>query len=90
MAIDPKGIIAEKAFEAAWFDLNLKLEPHNTDNTAQIADTLCQLASTLALPFERLRAWVFIRLIISSQWHIEDGANPEQTLRLAKAVYSLI
>ena len=36
---------------------------------------------------DRLRAWVFLRVIISAQWFIEDNGNPDEMLRLASVLY---
>lgn len=88
LSIDPKGIIGEIAFEAAAFDL---LDRSDWDESKTILDKINQrlslLASNLKISKERLQAWIFLRVIISAQWFIEDNGNPDETLRLAAMLY---
>lgn len=88
LCIDPKGILGETAFEAAAFDLLDESDWHEPET---MPDTFNQrlslLASSIEVSEERLRAWVFLRTIISAQWFIEDNGNPNEKLRLASVLY---
>ncbi len=88
LSIDPKGIIGEMAFEAAAFDV-LDKSDWNEINTIpdKINQRLSRLANSLGIPEGRLRAWVFLRAMISAQWFIEDNGNPDEMLRLASVLY---
>ena len=88
LSIDPKGIIGELEFEAAAFDL---LDKSDWNEPKTIPDKINQrlslLANNLEIPADRLRAWVFLRVIISAQWFVEDNGNPDETLKLAPVLY---
>ncbi len=91
LAIDSKGIIGEMAFEAAAFDLiNSDEIKANKNISALLSDRINKLAVALNLNHDRLLAWVFLRIIISAQWFIEDGGSPEKMLTLANYVYPLL
>lgn len=88
LSIDPKGILGEMAFEAAAFDLLDKsdwAEPKSIPN--KMNQRLSLLANNLGIPKDRLLAWVFLRVIISVQWFIEDNGDPDETLKLADVLY---
>ncbi len=91
LSIDPKGIIGEMAFEAAAFDLidkNELAEPETIQD--KMITRINWLANALQIDKNRLLAWVFLRVIISAQWFIEDNGDPGETLFLAKAIYPLL
>ena len=91
LVIDPKGIIGEIAFEAAAFDLINKDEMKDTSTiSSKINDRVTKLATTLNLDFERLLSWIFLRIIISAQWFVEDNGDPNEMLVLANQVYPLL
>lgn len=89
VAIDPKGIIGEMAFEAAAFDL-LNQEEKNAKHVVQIIKKrIEQLANTLNLNEKRLIAWIFLRVMLSIQWFIEDKGDPTNMLKMADHIYPL-
>lgn len=91
LAIDPKGIMGEMAFEAAAFDILRPAEIKNNSTLSLIIlDRVANLATALNIDFNRLLGWIFLRIIISAQWFIEDKANPSNSLVLAKQVYPLL
>ena len=81
IAIDPKGIIGETAFEAAWFNLH---------EVGDIAKTIQALAKACELDYERLLAWVFVRQVISAQWFIEDNLDPKRALLMLERLEPLL
>lgn len=91
LSIDPKGIIGEKTFEAAAFDLIGKKE-WNTPNEIKnkISKRVNLLAKELEIDKDRLLAWTFLRAMIAAQWSIEDNGNPGEMLQRARPIYSLI
>ncbi len=92
LIIDPKGIIGEMAFEAAAFDLisNDEMKDNNDTISSKIIDRTTQLSNALEIPYDRLLSWIFLRIIISAQWFIEDNGDPSQMIALAKYVYPLL
>ena len=91
LSIDPKGIIGEVAFEAAAFDLidkNEWAEPESIQD--KILNRTAILASNLNINKDRLLAWIFLRVVISAQWFIEDNGKPDEILKLASFIYPLI
>lgn len=91
LSIDPKGIISEMAFEAAAFDLIDKSEWTNPKTIqGKIIKRINLLASTLGIDKDRLLAWIFLRVIISAQWFIEDNGNPDEMRNLASYIFTLV
>ena len=91
LAIDPKGIIGEMAFEAAAFDLITQDELQDAKTVPQkIINQVTDLAAALDLNYDRLLAWIFLRIMISAQWFIEDKSDPREMLILAQHVYALL
>lgn len=91
LSIDPKGIIGEMAFEAAAFDLIDKSEWSQLETIKdKVINRVNLLASALDIDKDRLLAWIFLRVIISAQWFIEDNGNPDEMLTLASTVFPLV
>ena len=74
LAIDPKGIIGEPAFEAGALLRNpipgLLKAPHPARLLARRLDLL---AGELGLERERLRGWGMAQAVLSAWWSYEDG-----------------
>ncbi len=91
LSIDPKGTVGEMAFEAAAFDLIDSCEWEQHDLIQEKLKTrINRLAIALKVDEKRLRKWFFLRAVISAQWFIEDGGNPDVTLSLVKYLYLLV
>ncbi|MFZ9035170.1 MAG: aminoglycoside phosphotransferase family protein [Francisellaceae bacterium] len=91
LSIDPKGIIAEAAFEVAAFDLIDKSEWINLDLILEkIVNRVNLLADVTDVDKDRLLGWIFLRVIISAQWFIEDNGDPGKMLKLADILYPLL
>jgi streptomycin 6-kinase len=91
LAIDPKGIIGEMAFEASAFDLinTEEIENPNFDSTI-LLDRIHQLAAALKLNPERLLGWIFLRIMLSIQWSIEDQGDPSRRIKMAEKIYPIL
>lgn len=76
LAIDPKGIYGERAFDTAQFLLNpwpdLLRRAHPDRIIAQRIDLF---AETLSLERERIRGWAFSNAVLSACWGVEDGED---------------
>lgn len=87
ISIDPKGVIGDIAFEASAFDFVKKDEWCKLDAVkSNIIFRINWLAEILKIDKNRLLNWVFLREIISAQWFIEDGGDPEKALKLASTI----
>lgn len=85
LAIDPKGIIGDPAFEIAAFDFMYITELANTMNVKNIfASRVALLAKKADLDAQRIKDWVFVRLILMVAWLIEDNGDPGWAIRLAE------
>lgn len=85
LAIDPKGIIGESAFELAAFDLINDSEMSDPRTIKPLLfKRITQLSTLAALDENRLRNWVFLRIMLSAAWFIEDKGDPQKMLRLAE------
>jgi streptomycin 6-kinase len=84
IAIDPKGIIGELAFEPFVFDF-VSSSDQNEIKTAAIA-----LAESLNIDVDRLLQWTFVRAVLSACWFVEDNGNPGEAIAMAESVCLLI
>lgn len=91
LAIDPKGVIGEPAYEVGALLRNPLPQLLNTDRPKQIlARRLDQLAEALAIDRNRLRDWGIAQAVLSACWTVEDhGAGWESTIACAEILASL-
>lgn len=83
LCIDPKGVLGEIAFEIAAFDF-LDQDEINKNASAEFNDRIGKIASKAGLSFQRVKDWVFVRLILSAAWFIEDKQDPSKPLKLVE------
>lgn len=87
LAIDPKGVIGEAEFEIAAFDFMYISE---LAATADVKELLAKRAELLAqksgLDAQRIKDWVFVRLILMAAWFIEDNGDPIWAIKLAELI----
>ncbi len=85
LAIDPKGLIGEPAYETGALLRNppgLHLRP---DLDRLLARRLAVLSEELGFEPERLRAWAFAQAMLSAWWSVEDhGHGWEPAILLAE------
>jgi streptomycin 6-kinase len=84
LAIDPKPLAGEPAFDARWllYDL-LYSEPRSPHDPLELLDLL---ARELSLDAERVRLWSFARAVENVVWCHESGEPADQDLALAAAL----
>jgi len=85
LAIDPKPLVGERAFDARWllYDL-LHSEPRHPLPAAAL---LARLAADLSLDAERVRLWSFARAVENVLWCYGSGEAADDDLALAKALF---
>ena len=91
LALDPKGVVGEPAYEVGALLRNQLPEPLTRSNGAPIlARRLDQLAEQLHLDRERLRAWGVAQSVLSAWWSIEDhGYGWEPAIACAEILSTL-
>lgn len=85
LCIDPKGVIGEQEFEIAAFNFIRNIELENKANIKELFDRrINYLARKSKLSAERIKHWVFVRLILMAAWQIEGNSDPGWAINLAK------
>ena len=86
VAIDPKGVIAEPAYEVAAFIRNPIPELLNHADAPNILhNRVTRFAELLELPSQRILDWCFVQAVLAWVWAIEDGCDTnyfERTTRI--------
>ncbi len=87
LAIDPKGVIGELEFEIAAFDFMYIDElASSSDVKYLVGARINVLAQKAQLSSQRIKDWMFVRLLLMAAWRVEDGGNPESAIKLAAAI----
>ncbi len=76
LAIDPKGVVGEPAYEVGALLRNLA--PHFAVEAPPgriLERRMCQLAEELGFDRERLRAWGLAQAVLSAWWSVEDHGH---------------
>lgn len=86
LAFDPKGLVGERAYDAA----NTLCNPYNmweiVHNEARVLRTSERLARKMDIDPARLLAFVFAYSCLSASWFLSDNADPSQPSRVAEIV----
>jgi streptomycin 6-kinase len=90
LAIDPKGVVGERAYEPGAMLRN----PHpalldEPDPAGLLRRRSAQLAEALELDLERVRAWAYVQALLSAAWCVEDGWDPSFALAVAEVLEPL-
>jgi len=87
LAIDPKGMVGDAEFEIAAFDFMYVSELANKNNVKNIFEERVNLLACKAnLNAQRIKDWVFVRLILMAAWHVEDNGDPSLAIKLAETL----
>ncbi len=90
LAIDPKGVAGERAYDVANLFLNpagigrLVLDPERAQQLAAIASEM------LGLDRSRVLGFAFAHAGLSAAWCIEDGINPRLAIEAAEMLEPLV
>lgn len=88
LAIDPKGVIGELAFELAAFDFIHSSELSSSENIPTLFQKRLQkIAEKSGLNPDRIADWVFVRLILGAAWSLEDKQDPGLFLELLQKIF---
>ncbi|MFL2665439.1 MAG: aminoglycoside phosphotransferase family protein [Dehalococcoidia bacterium] len=86
--IDPKGILSNIYYEVSIFDFFDNEDYHLNRINYIFKERVSRLSKNLLLDEDKLIAWVFVRMVLSICWIIEDKGNYENKLLLLKKIYS--
>ncbi len=91
LALDPKGLVGEPAYEVGALLRNQLPEPFTQPEASRIlARRIDQLAEELGLGRERLVGWGLAQAVLSAWWSIEDhGYGWEPAISVAEALASI-
>ncbi|GAB2175369.1 aminoglycoside phosphotransferase family protein [Dongia sp. agr-C8] len=81
-AIDPKGVIGERAYDFA--NILCNPDPATAEAPGRLSQQLSVIAAAAGLDRHRLLQWVLAHAGLSAAWSIEDGASAEPRLAVAK------
>jgi streptomycin 6-kinase len=85
LAIDPKGVVGEAEFEIAAFDFMYVNELANkSDAKTTFVARVNLLAQQANLNTQRIKDWVFVRLVLMAAWQVEDNGDPRRPIKLAE------
>lgn len=74
LAIDPKGVVGEPAYEVGALLRNLWTDRHTHQNLARLLERRAhRLAEELELDPARVRGWAVAQAVLSAVWGIEDN-----------------
>ena len=88
LAIDPKGLVGEPAYETGSLLRNRLPEPLNIPDARHVLVRRVDLLSeALGLERERVRGWAIAQAVLSAWWSMEDhGHGWEQAIACAEAL----
>ena len=91
VAIDPKGVVGELAFELSSFNLLTMSEiKANKEMKELIQHRLAGLAVQANCDKQRLLAWFYLRVLIHAQWFCEDQGDFSQNIILLQHLQNLL
>jgi streptomycin 6-kinase len=92
LAIDPKGLAGEPAYEVGPYFYNPQPELKQHPNLVQLFEwRMAILVEHLQMDRERLIACAFAHSVLSAAWSIEDGDDTgwRDTIRVSEALLQL-
>jgi streptomycin 6-kinase len=86
LAIDPKGLIGERAYDAANVLCNPVTLPGLAQSEARLLRQTSRLAARLQIAPWRLLAWVYAHACLAASWSLEEGTAPQHWCSMAHLV----
>jgi streptomycin 6-kinase len=90
VAIDPKGIVGEPAFEGGALVRNPGGDTSLFATSAIVDRRVRLFAERVGAEPERVTGWAFALAVLSAVWSCEDGDTPAAALRVAGATRPLL
>jgi len=90
VAIDPKGVIGNPAFEVASFICNPISEILTQSNPREIvANRIHLFSQALAIDKQEIKVWSYIRALLGACWALEDNTDHHPWLKIAEIIESI-
>lgn len=91
LAIDPQGVIGERAHEAGAMLRNPQKKLHTSPNMKAILERrIALLSDELGIDRERIRQWGVAQTVLSAIWKLEDGGvDVHYCVKTAKTLSAL-
>ncbi|HDN04836.1 MAG TPA: hypothetical protein ENF27_02745 [Chloroflexi bacterium] len=91
VAIDPKGVVGEAAFEVGALMLNPVPNLVHWPDLEEVQEhRLTILAEELRIEQEQLASWSFVRAVLSAVWSLGDGQDWNYGINVAEVLRELI
>lgn len=90
LAIDPKGLWGERAYDVANLLRNPQHHPHIVCDSDRMWRHANHYAARLDLDVRRILRFAFAHAALSAAWCMDDGLSPEFSLRTAETAADLI
>lgn len=91
LAIDPKGIAAEPAYETGAMIRNpydkMSRQP---DLKSTLSRRIAILSEELGFDRQRILQWGFAQTVLSAVWNVESAKGPEHAVMIAQVLDSLM
>jgi streptomycin 6-kinase len=90
VAIDPKGVIGESAYEIGAALRNPTSDPAVFAVPSIIKRRISIVSERLALDPDRILRWAFAQGVLSAVWRVADGRDPRRGLATASAILPML
>ena len=86
LAIDPHGIVGDPGYEVGALLFNPDPDNRDEELTALVPSRVEQLADQLAMPVDRVRAWGFVRAVMSDVWSAQGWSSASDRSPISRAL----
>lgn len=91
LAIDPKGVIGESAYEVGAFIHNPLPDILSDPNCATlIQKRVAFFAELLGISCERILMWCYVQSVLSACWRLEDQLDPQSALEITEHLGGMV
>lgn len=90
LAIDPKGVVGEPAYEIGAALRNPTSDPAMFAAPSIIARRIAIVSQRLGFDPDRVLRWAFAQAVLSAVWRIADGRDPLRGLATANAILPML
>lgn len=90
LAIDPKGVFGEPAYECGAFIRNHLEQLIKEENPAAVIKHRMELfAQLMHVDYQRIKDWAYVQAVLAACWNIEDNQSPKHELQIAHWIKTL-
>jgi streptomycin 6-kinase len=90
LAIDPKGLIGERAYDFANVFYNPDDAPALVENRERVLRLAATFSRHAGIEERRILEYAFAFGCLSASWAIEDGQDPSRRLRIARMIREIL